>query len=247
MKFTRTYKVRSSEINPQYLLKEHFIGMYFQECFAEYAASVELAAYDLSKRGLTWLTSASCVEFLSDMPFWRDEVEVAAWVCKASSARLFVGFCALSGGREIAGGCATHLIADIDTHKPQPLGEIAARFGPPCGDTAAISGLGKIEPFDNGCCADIGVSQTTQFVRFDDLDFNMHLNNVKYIPRALESVPFEYRLGHKLAKYRIRYEREARMGDEITSRCTRRGNCFTHLLIRESDGAELGVMESVWK
>lgn len=53
MKFARTYNVRSSEITPEYTLKDYYIGMYFQECFAEYVSSKKLAAFDLIKLGLT--------------------------------------------------------------------------------------------------------------------------------------------------------------------------------------------------
>ncbi len=246
MKFTKTYKVRSSEINPQYLLKEHFIGMYFQECFAEYATSLKLAAFDVAREGRTWLTSATTVEFCGQRPFWREEVEISVWVCKATAVRLFTGFLARANSQDIAKGCGVQLIADAQTHKPLPLADVAERFGVDDPSPISLDSLTKIDMFDNGCCADIGTTQISRAVCFDELDFNMHLNNVRYIPYALESVPFEYRMNHKLAKYRVKYEREARLGDVITSRCTQRGNRFTHVLLRESDNAELGVMESVW-
>ena len=69
MKFSRIYNVRSSEITPEYKLKEFYIGMYFQECFAEYMASKGLAAYDLAKSGQTWLTSDVQIDYLQEMPF----------------------------------------------------------------------------------------------------------------------------------------------------------------------------------
>lgn len=49
MKFEKTYPVRAAEMSPEYRLKKYYIGMYFQECFAEYAASVGLAAFDTAE------------------------------------------------------------------------------------------------------------------------------------------------------------------------------------------------------
>ena len=50
-------------MSPEYRLKKYYIGMYFQECFAEYAASVGLAAFDTAKIGRTWLASDARVDF----------------------------------------------------------------------------------------------------------------------------------------------------------------------------------------
>ena len=86
-----------------------------------------------------------------------------------------------------------------------------------------------------------------QTVRFDELDFNMHLNNVRYIPRALEAIDKDYRICHMLKSYRIRFEHEAFYGDEIESILTRRGDAFTHLLRRRRDGAVLCAMETLWQ
>ena len=91
-----------------------------------------------------------------------------------------------------------------------------------------------------------GIFETSQVVRFDELDFNMHLNNVRYVPRALEALPENFRAGHKLLSYRIKFLREAKFGDTIVSRAVPAGNECLHVLAKSSDGAELCRMKSVW-
>ncbi len=247
MKFTRTYSVRGSEINPDYTLKDYYLGMYFQECFAEYAASKGAAAYDVAKIGLTWITSDIRMEFFPPMPLWRDSIGVSVWIHKTGAARMFVNFKAECGNKTLAKGASIQLIADMETHKPQKLGRIAGLFEIDSEHVFEGEHFDKIGQFDNGCCADFGMTQTTQTVRYDDLDFNMHLNNVRYIPRALEAVPIEYRLSHSLMGYRIKFEREAKFGDEITSICTKRGNSFTHRLYNAKSGISLCGMQTDWK
>lgn len=51
MKFEKTYPVRAAEMSPEYRLKKYYVGMYFQECFAEYAASVGLPHSTRRKSG----------------------------------------------------------------------------------------------------------------------------------------------------------------------------------------------------
>ncbi len=240
MKFVKIYRVRSSEITPEYLLKEYFAGMYFQECFAEYATSKNAAAFDVAKSGLTWLTSHARAKFFHPMPFWRSEVEVSSWVRKAGAARMFVNFEARHENRVVAIGESVQLIADAETHRPRKISEIAGRFETEYEDVFS-------EPFGNfSSDFDCDNPETAQAVRFDDLDFNMHLNNVKYIPRALEALDLNFRISHSLLGYRIKYEKEARFGDRIESFASGKNGVFRHLLRNEKDGSKLCEMESYW-
>lgn len=248
MKFRNTYRVRSSEITPDYEMREYYVGMYFQECFAEYAVAHKCAAPDLAKLGLTWITMGGAVKFFPPMPVWRDPVEVSAWVCEIGGVKIRTNFEAACGGRKIACGSTVNFIADLQTHKPQKASSVAGMLEV-CKDSVDIPdhAFEKIEMFDNGCCASEGMNMIVQTVRFDELDFNMHLNNVRYIPRALEAIDKDYRICHMLKSYRIRFEHEAFYGDEIESILTRRGDAFTHLLRRRRDGAVLCAMETLWQ
>lgn len=246
MKFRKSYAVRAAEMNPDYTLKSHYVGMYFQECFAEYAAAKSVAAYDVAKNSLTWLTSDVKMEFVGDMPVWREAVDVEVWLRKFTAARMYVDFRMYHGGGEIARGATVQLLADLNTHRPVRAETVVGRFELDADCVFPDENFAKIVPFDNGCCASEGMSQTVQVVRFDDLDFNGHLNNVRYIPRALEAIPIEYRLSHVLSECRLKYEREAKFGDEILSVCTRRNNSFTHELVRQSDSVRLCSMFSSW-
>ena len=246
MTFSRTYGVRSSEITPNYTLKEYYVGMYFQECFAEYAASRGVAAYDVSKDGLTWITSDVRIDFSGDAPFWREKIDMEVWVWKTTTARIYVDFFARRGGAEIARGSSIQLIADAKTHRPVRADKYAEKFD-----------LREFSVFGGENLEKIGVSgtltensetfETAQAVRFDDLDFNLHLNNVKYVPRALESMPAGYRLSHKLISYRIKFLHEAFFNDTVVSTVSISGLECLHTLARKSDGVQLCLMKSLWK
>jgi len=214
--------------------------MYFQECFAEYMDSMKLAAYDVAKLGLTWLTSDVKIKYFAPMPFWREAVEMRVWVRGAGAVRLFIDFEAIYKKNIIAKGSSVQLIADLKNRHPQRITEIANKFEkePECA-------LGE-SPFQKIRIPAGEKTQTTQVVRFDDLDFNMHLNNVKYVPRALESIPLEYRHRHKLLSYQIKFMHETFFNNTVLSEAYRDGDQFFHRLSRVEDGVELCEMESDW-
>ena len=243
MRFSRIYNVRSSEITPEYKLKEFYIGMYFQECFAEYMASKGLAAYDLAKSGQTWLTSDVQIDYLQEMPFWREPVEMQVWVRQISAIRIYVDFEAIHKSSVIARGSSIQLIAEKSTHHPIKNATIASISSLSLIHESALPGVEfkKIDPFGGE------YSKTSQVVRYDDLDFNMHLNNVKYVPRALESIPQEFRNSHTLKEYRIKFMRETFFNNTVSSEAFRDGNRIFHRLARVEDGVELCRMESLWE
>lgn len=242
MKFSRIYNVRSSEITPEYKLKEFYIGMYFQECFAEYMASKGLAAYDLAKSGHTWLTSDVQIDYLQEMPFWREPVEIQVWVRQISAIRIYVDFEAMHKSSIIACGSSIQLIADKSTHHPIKNAVLPCISSISTTKEMALpnTDFKKIDPFYGE------YSETSQVVRYDDLDFNMHLNNVKYVPRALESIPQEFRNNHSLKMYRIKFMRETFFNNTVISEAYRNGNAIFHRLTRKEDGEELCRMESMW-
>lgn len=243
MKFSSVYNVRSSEISPEYKLKEFYIGMYFQECFAEYMASKNLAAYDLAKSGATWLTTDVQIQYLNKMPFWREPVEMRVWVRDISAVRIYVDFEALHNSAAIAKGSSIHLVAEKSSHRPIKTADIGKISELPINAEPALpdSDFKKIEPFEGEAFT------TSQVVRYDDLDFNMHLNNVKYVPRALESIPLEFRNSHSLKMYRIKFMRETFFNNTVSSEAFRHGNRIFHRLARVEDGVELCRMESLWE
>lgn len=244
MKFARTYNVRSSEITPEYTLKDYYIGMYFQECFAEYVSSKKLAAFDLIKLGLTWLTSDVRIDFLKPTPFWRETVDMSVWFRKTTPARIYIDFSASHNGEEIAKGSSVQLIADAQSHKPVKVSEFVEKMQPLEVSVFPNETFGKIPPLEKPKEAEN--YETSQIVRFDDVDFNRHLNNVKYVPRALEALPLEYRLSHRLVSYRIKFLKETLYNDTVVSTAAKAGDECRHILRRQSDGTPLAEMLSVW-
>lgn len=240
--FSTCYSVRGSEMDPEYRLRDFYVGFYFQECFAEFAASKKMAAYDVAKSGLTWLISDARAEIPGPMPFWRGRVKVDVWARSVSPLFLVMGFSMSEGGAEFARGSFRALMADLKTHRPARFPEFARAF------SADASHSPDTAPFERLEASGEIIGSASQKVRQADLDFNNHLNNVRYLPRAIESMPLGEVSGRRLSSYAIRYMREAFLGDEIVSESfAGAGGCYFHRLSRVSDGAVLCCAKTFWK
>lgn len=239
-KFTNIYAVRGSEIASDYRLRNFYVSFYFQECFAEFTASKKMAAYDMEKVGLTWLISDVSIDICGELPFWRTPVKVEIWTHDINPIFLVIKFSLSANDKIFANGCARALLADANTHKAQRFGEYEKNFEKYSEENF------KTNPFQKFEIQGEKIGETLQVVRVADLDFNMHLNNVRYLPRMFESMPSSIASKSTLKSFQIKYIKEALLDDKILSESFQLGETFTHRLTRISDNQIISIMKSVW-
>lgn len=102
----------------------------------------------------------------------------------------------------------------------------------------------KIKPLEK---ADF---ETTFSIRFDDIDVNRHVNNANYIVWAFESLPYEFRLQHRLKTLDMVFKKEIAYGHEVISQgceCIENGEIITtHVLKDSANGDELCIVCAKW-
>ena len=87
-------------------------------------------------------------------------------------------------------------------------------------------------------------------VRYSDIDFNKHVNNVKYVQWFMDSIPQEIREEYELKEIDILFEHECYYNDEIKCVCEIHKNEDNLLVlsnIQDKDGKELTVFVSKWQ
>ncbi|WP_251862198.1 acyl-ACP thioesterase domain-containing protein [Clostridium sp. Marseille-Q2269] len=87
-------------------------------------------------------------------------------------------------------------------------------------------------------------------VRYSDIDTNLHVNNVKYISWAIESIPLDIVLNYTLENFIITYEKEVKYGNNM--------NVYSEIVHKDSnqitlvhkveneDGKRVTCAKSVW-
>lgn len=244
MAYEAFYSVRSSEIGSDYRLTKTGAAFFFQECAAEYFTSKGLAGYDMARHSLTWLISGVETRFSGQMPFWRERVKVQVWIRGVSAARMYVNFIQQDEkGETFARGEADYLVAEVPSHRPCKISEYSEAFD--IENMSALSGYCKI--FEMCSIARNGeyTQKVSRKVRFDDIDFNSHLTNVKYLPRAVEALPDDFLISRKLAGYSIKFKREAKMGDTVVSIARVYCDCALHDL--SCGGKTIAEAATIWE
>lgn len=87
-------------------------------------------------------------------------------------------------------------------------------------------------------------------VRYGDIDSNMHVNNVKYVEWAVESLPLEIVSNYELKELSVVFEKECRYGAEVSASYEIRENedgVEIFHKIADIEGKELTVLISKWK
>ena len=87
-------------------------------------------------------------------------------------------------------------------------------------------------------------------VRYSDIDFNKHVNNVKYVQWVMDSVSQDIREEYELKEIDILFEHECYYNDEIKCVCEIHKNEDNLLVlsnIQDKDGKELTVFVSKWQ
>lgn len=241
MQFTKTYTVRSSEIDYQYRLKPFYAISLFLDAFALYCDEKGVAAYHLHEKGKSWVMTELKVKFAKNMPAWKDELKMTVWVRKVLGVRIIGDFLLSDkNGVNVCRGTSRWLIMNFVSRTPDTADCVRTVFDL-CKEEA-IPGFrfGTIEVFYGKQYSD------KQTVRSFDIDFNNHLNSVRYIAGAIESIPFELRENRPLKDLYINYIKEAFLGETINSIATEDNNKFYHQQFRDSDPNEICKMQSEW-
>lgn len=86
-------------------------------------------------------------------------------------------------------------------------------------------------------------------VRYSDIDTNVHVNNVKYVAWALETMPKEIVLDYVLKNIKVTYEKETTYGEiiKVSTEIIKEENkvICRHKIVNE-EGTELTLLESTW-
>ncbi|MBU3190089.1 acyl-ACP thioesterase [Clostridium bowmanii] len=86
-------------------------------------------------------------------------------------------------------------------------------------------------------------------VRYSDIDTNVHVNNVKYVAWALETMPKDIVLDYVLKNIKVTYEKETTYGETIkvsTEIIRAENNVICRHKIVNEEGTELTLLESTW-
>ena len=241
-KYKKTYNVilDNMDLN-EYRLRPISAIMYLQDAFARYTASKKMAAYDLFATNQYWVVAEFNIDFIEDLPFWSEEIEINLWLSEITKLKIYVDYELKCKNKTFAKGNSLWFIIDKETKRPAKTDVVAERFEV-CNELALGEHKKFVLPESAELCAKIEHTNN-----LSDTDFNKHVNNKSYINIADMTIPNAFKQTHRLNNIHIRFNKETFLGDNLTCTTskTKEKNIFTHIL--EKDGVSVCDISTVWE
>ena len=235
------FTVRSYEMDVQGVASVPAICNYLQEVAGNHATELGVAVDHLFKKNMTWVLSRLHIQVFR-FPFWREEIKIETWPSGRQRKFATRDFLIFDQKHNIlVKATSSWMIIDLKTQKPIVMPEFMDEIRLPDRQRAIDDSFPKMTLPENP-----NFEQKFD-VRLGDLDINQHVNNVKYIEWALESVPLDIWKAKILASLEISFRAETKHGERIIIQTEQNEDIFLHRVISEDDQRDLAVLKSTWR
>lgn len=183
---------------------------FFQEVAGNHTYACGVGWEVMKKENVFWALSRLKIE-VDKYPALHDYVTIRTWSNGTDGPMAIRHFQVFDESQNvIIKAISSWLIVNIETRHLVRPDECMRNF-PLCDVRLFPKNLDKIEKLANP------VERETSFVRFTETDMNMHVNNVCYIERIINTFDYNFLKQNEMSKFEINFIKEARMGDELTS------------------------------
>lgn len=237
-KFEKEYKIRSYECDQKDDLRLVTLMNILQDMADTHAEMLGLGMEFCLKNGYAWFGANYHIK-INRLPRVHEIIKVRTWPSEKKKIGAVRDFEIFDQDNHLL-VAASSLWILIDFIKKRPLAIDKAVSGyEPLTERALITDFTKLPPLertDKICCFD---------VRYDDIDFNRHVNNAVYLLWAAECSGFEFCLHHMPAEIEIAYKKEGKPDDTINVALQVDEN-LSRYDIRAQDDRELAQLRIKW-
>lgn len=241
---TEQFTLRSYETDPRGRMSMAALCNFFQEIGFNHAdrlfsslpaAEVEQYAYVLTRLHVIMENPVS----------WKDTISITSWLLPMTGRFAIRNFRVYdSSGNTIGRGINSALFFDLKQRKPVPIPENAKAI--PAKNCRAIED--DFPPLPRPERNDCEMEFT---VRYNDIDTYRHVNNVRYIEWAVETLPVTIKDSCFLEEMEINFRAETEYGDVLRSTADiDHGDTTTvcrHCITKTDSGKEAAVLKTRWK
>jgi medium-chain acyl-[acyl-carrier-protein] hydrolase len=239
------FKVRSYDIGPSKLITPHTVCQYLQEAASNHADLLGLSAERLAELDQMWVLSHLSLKILR-YPSWRETLVVQTWpVTNSSFLRAYRDFKIHNDQGEYIGCASTKwLLLNQETRKPVKLPAWLPSITSAGLEPAILNDVKEIP-------AGSAATRVQSFaVRASDIDWNVHVNNVRYLDWAMESIPLELQLQYRVEELNIDFIGEGKFGDTVASEYFPAADSDPsglHRILDQSSGKVLARLRIRWR
>ena len=239
-KYLQEYIITNDCMDINYRLKPISVIMFFQDCFARFLTTKNLAAFHVIKQNLYWVVSEFNIEFLGDLPFWSEEISVEIWISELSKLKIYADFKLSYKGEIFAKGNSCWYILDTDTKRPVSTDRIKDKIG-----VVSEFALGEHKKTGIENCFE-KLNEISHTINISDIDFNNHVNNKSYINLAEASFDEDYRCTHSIKNMHVKFVKESFLKDNLTCSLYKTGSPDYFVNKITKDGSDILYMTTQW-
>ena len=209
MKDIYKYNIRYDEVDMDDTLKPVALLNFLQDVASLNANERDFGSDYVFSHGLAWFVLKYRVEIYD---YDKNIKELEVQTCSRGAAKLFAyrDFDVIQGDKLIARATSQWGLVDFDSKKMLSPLEI-------------FKNIPNFEKREDDLKYDkipdvLKPEKSCEFqVKYDDLDVNKHVNNVRYLHWALETLDFDFRKTHEVNTIDIYYKKEISFGSRVVS------------------------------
>ncbi len=208
LKYKESFKIRTYDASFNRKASPISILGFLEEVATNHAKNIGLGYQDSKNNGYYWILRSSKFE-LTRLPELNEVVDIYTWPAGLKGLKALRRFSVSINGEVIGSGYHYWLMMDILRKKPiiaNNFTEIMEKM--PIGEEDFFK-LNKIRTPEN---MDYSYKK---IVMPRDIDWNMHVNNVRYSDIVYNAIPIEVLKKHTILSFHIDYLKECKLDDQI--------------------------------
>ncbi len=236
------YRIHSYDVDIKGQATLPILFQFMQETAWKHAEHLKLGFDVMFAQNLIWILARQLIR-IDRFPKLGDDIVINTWPTGNDRLFCYRDFKILTEQREEIGRATTvWFVVDINTRKPQ---RTSSYFHLDIGECEQV-----LPGQRKNRLATLEQSQSKQSfeVKYKDLDFHEHVNNVRYIEWVLDTFPLDFQKRHNLRELEIHYLNEALYQDALTVHSGNIENSnYLHNIVREADQKELCKAKTLWQ
>jgi len=242
--WTETVRVRSYDVTPQGTASILALADYFQEAAGRHADELGVSMQDLLAENRAWVLAHFRMQ-IDRLPRWNETITIETW--PSGLDRLFALREVIvrdEEGTGLAEGTSSWLVIDTERRRPVRPPAVLHDIDPPDRPSPLDTDLDDLSPPDRTD------RERTFTVRYHDLDLNRHMNNVRYLEWAVETLPAEVLDDYRCCALALQFEAETTFGDSVRATAAMReedaGLYVRHHLAHAGTGETVALAATRW-
>ncbi len=192
---------------------------------------------ELNEENYTWVLSRFAVE-LSRLPQAGENIEITTWISNYS--RLVTTRCfsiSTPSGEELGGAVSQWCMLDLQARKAIDLTHLHKDYS-----DYVLSEYAEPIPRPRRITTATPSSSYTHRAAYSDIDFNGHVNSLRYIDLMLNAMPIELLKQNRPLRVDLQYIKECYYGDMLSVNCAQDGDTSSVEILRNDTESAVKCM-----